>query len=454
MALNGPGAGPVPQPAEFNENPPEDKGQASTQTKYWCFTEFKNTEALWPKVEVLFDNGQLIYAIAGRELCPRTGREHLQGFMILAERKRFNWVRTSVSSTARWSRMFSSIQACIDYCKKDGNYVEVGSAPEVTQGKRSDLEEVAAKVKGGIDMRSIAIHHPSSYIKYYRGITAFRNTVYSATSRRTPQIFYCFGVSGCGKSLKARLHCPPEKCCWTAAHCNGGWFDDYNDEETIVFDEFKDTINLQLMLKLLDQQPISLPTKGGFKACRAWCFFFTSNLDPRTMYPSAAPSEQAGWRRRFRDFGERVEPISYVDFKKAQAALDPERLNVLALAAGDAAGGAGLGGGGGVGPGVPGGGAGGGGAGPGAGRGGGPGAGARVPDAPPDGEEAWSQPDRRSDPDDLGVDEEPTLVCDSPNTIPGTPSPAVPPVPPPGGPGPLQRAYAQYLIEHDNDDDY
>jgi hypothetical protein len=62
-----------------------------------------------------------------------------------------------------------SMQSSIDYCKKEGDFVEFGDRPvtDTNRGRRNDLESFKDAVRGGmLDYRDIAEHHSAVWAKY------------------------------------------------------------------------------------------------------------------------------------------------------------------------------------------------------------------------------------------------------------------------------------------------
>ena len=83
------------------------------------------------------------------------------------------------------------------------------------------------------------------------------------------------------------------------------WFDGYNGEDTIVFDEFRgrqldepNSLSLANLLRLLDRGPFLAPVKGGFVHIRADKFIFTSNIDPKDWYIGQSTEEREALLRR------------------------------------------------------------------------------------------------------------------------------------------------------------
>lgn len=102
-----------------------------------------------------------------------------------------------------------------------------------------------------------------------------------------------WGAPRTGKSRKAHEMFPDA---YRAADNPNGWFDGYEGQEAVIFDEFTGLFPRQLMLQLLDRYPLQLPIKGGFVAIKATKVVFTSNLDPSTWY-------NENFQRRLREFG-------------------------------------------------------------------------------------------------------------------------------------------------------
>lgn len=69
-----------------------------------------------------------------------------------------------------------------------------------------------------------------------------------------------------------------------------GWLGDYQDQETIVFNEFRGLMPLQKMLKLVDHAPLNYTKIKNIKQrpMLATTFVFTSNHEPAHYYDDTA----------------------------------------------------------------------------------------------------------------------------------------------------------------------
>jgi len=86
------------------------------------------------------------YVLFGKEV-GESGTPHLQGFISFDKKQRIRKVKATVGNRAYFD-VVRDVAGAIVYCKKDGNYFEVGQPPPA-QGQRSDLESFKDAVKAG-----------------------------------------------------------------------------------------------------------------------------------------------------------------------------------------------------------------------------------------------------------------------------------------------------------------
>ena len=60
---------------------------------------------------------------------------------------------------------YGTAKETIEYCKKDGNFMEFGKPK--AQGERNDLADVYESLKVGRSLQDIIEEHPGTYIRYY-----------------------------------------------------------------------------------------------------------------------------------------------------------------------------------------------------------------------------------------------------------------------------------------------
>lgn len=180
--------------------------------------------------------------------------------------------------------------------------------PEVAakrQGKRSDLAAVKVALDSGASFRDLADGHFSTFIRYERGLRSYRRL--TTVKRDWPmELIVIVGPSGTGKSRWARTNFP--EAFWKP---KGMWWDGYDGEETVVFDEmYGHCFPYTELLQLLDRYPYAVQVKGGVVEFTSRRIIMTSNQHPRDWY-SAEKTHCGEWdvnplNRRLREFGRLV----------------------------------------------------------------------------------------------------------------------------------------------------
>lgn len=130
-------------------------------TTNWCFTLNNYTE----EDEIVSLPNCLSYLLYGRETAT-TGTRHLQGICKFRSRTRAP-SRKLFDGRAHWE-VCRNVPASINYCKKDGDWVELGSPPKGARS-RSDLDAFKEAVRGGLlSLNQIREEHSSVYARYPR----------------------------------------------------------------------------------------------------------------------------------------------------------------------------------------------------------------------------------------------------------------------------------------------
>ncbi len=81
----------------------------------WCFTSYLEKEHF---TSISMDN--VIWLIAGSEICPTTGRLHVQGAIIFQNARTMAAVKTSLGDTEiHLERMNGTPQQSLVYCSKE-----------------------------------------------------------------------------------------------------------------------------------------------------------------------------------------------------------------------------------------------------------------------------------------------------------------------------------------------
>ena len=252
------------------------------RARAFCFT-FNNPDGV-PTLATFGRHAR--YLVYGHEV-GENGTPHLQGFVYFRQQVAFSSV-LGMLPEAHFEIARGSPDQNIAYCTKDGIWEEEGERP--SQGKRSDLLEVAQAVRNGVAVKEIAESYASAYIRYSRGILALKR-VLSAPRDWQMSIILIVGPTRTGKSLSASrlggIHLEngvevPNGVYWKPP---GEWWDDYDGEHTVIWDEFSGaSCAFRTLLRILDSYPLLVPIKGGFAQFRSRRVVLTSNIDPSEWY--------------------------------------------------------------------------------------------------------------------------------------------------------------------------
>jgi hypothetical protein len=139
-----------------------------SRAKHWCFTLNNYTQA---NVDFIVDNASFFdYVIFGREIGD-SGTPHLQGFVSFPQRVRRPFCIEKIGQ-AHFT-VARNIDNSIQYCKKDGDFIEVGVRP-ASSGSRNDLEAFKNAVVGGChDMKKLRADFSDVCAKYPKFVQDF-----------------------------------------------------------------------------------------------------------------------------------------------------------------------------------------------------------------------------------------------------------------------------------------
>lgn len=111
---------------------------------------------------------QVTYFTVGREVGPKCGTPHLQGYMEFKQQVLQSTIKSKVSKKIICVERKGTPEQNRKYTQKDGDFEEGGTISE--QGHRSDLEAVAEMCKAGRTLLEIADDYPTQIIRYHKGI--------------------------------------------------------------------------------------------------------------------------------------------------------------------------------------------------------------------------------------------------------------------------------------------
>ena len=217
------------------------------------------------------------------------GYRHWQGYSYLGvgRRRRMSTVKRNIlCASAHVEPRRGTHAEAKQYCTKADTRVagpfECGDESCVrTQGQRTDLDALAARVIAGDALATIAAEHGAQFLRYHTGIRALRaatTTPYSGNR----EVIWIYGPPGVGKT-------------WYATHTFPGifrvpqfsrstqWFDGLDQQKAILLDNMTTDFPWHMLMAMLDSYPLSVPVKGGFQPACWETVVLTSVQDPLTL---------------------------------------------------------------------------------------------------------------------------------------------------------------------------
>lgn len=264
----------------------------TARCKNWVFTLNNYTDPEVETIRSLGDNPQVVYIVFGREE-GEEGTPHLQGTICFHQRQRFRQAKRILGERCHLEKMRGSPSQAADYCKKDGDFEEFGELPGGS-GQRNDLIALKNDIDNGHRLDVIADNHFGAYLRYYKGINEYRRLKATPRNWQTLVIVY-WGATGTGKTRSVHDNSTD-----LYTHVGGLWFDGYQGQKQVLFDDFSGSdFKISYLLKLLDRYPMQVPVKGGFVNWNPEEIYITSNLAPHTWFRNAHEEHVLALERRF-----------------------------------------------------------------------------------------------------------------------------------------------------------
>lgn len=228
------------------------------------------------------------YMRFGRETCPTTGRQHLQGWLQWAGPRQVHRFWEAFGHPHIQPRK-GSVLSNQTYTAKEGDWWEHGTPP--AQGERTDWKTAVEQLR---TQRVVEVVDTQPHL--LPAIRALER--YAVLSRQPPKdrdvrTIYIHGRSGCGKSRA--LHQAYPDAYWKP---QGDWWDGYEGQAVVVLDDYYGDQPYAQLLRVLDRYPLRLPVKGGFVPAAFTTVVITSNARLDDQYPSITGTKREPLYRR------------------------------------------------------------------------------------------------------------------------------------------------------------
>lgn len=257
----------------------------------WCFTFFYKNGADKKHIQDLEQDRRFTYLCYGKEVCPETGRKHLQGWFYLKDPYQRKTVKKMMGVKCYLEACNGSVAQNEIYCGKDDKVFSFGKIPK--QGTRNDLTEIRTRILDGESIRDLLYEgklNNNQQLKFAEGCKKYRRP----PKREMPKIYWYYGATGTGKTQTAARKAGDDVY-WVEP--NGEWWDGYCNEESVIWDEFRGQIPLNKWLRLCDRHPYMGAQKGTFEYIQPKKIFFTSPFPPEQVYKNCGEQIDQLYRR-------------------------------------------------------------------------------------------------------------------------------------------------------------
>nr|WAE43028.1 MAG: replication associated protein [Cressdnaviricota sp.] len=259
----------------------------------WTFTLFDYSE----DDEINISGIECRYVCFGREICPTTNRQHLQGYFYTTTPIRFRGAKSLLPISAHVEKARGSPEQNRTYCSKEGNFNEFGNLPgnsaeilKINNEHRAEAYRLA--VLGQLDDINDGIK-----LQYYNTLKCI-----AKDNMKNPDILdhttgiWIHGISGSGKTRSVFDKYGLENLYLKNLT---KWWDGYKQQNVVLMDDFSSyKINLTDEIKLwADRYPFNAEAKGSALIIRPKRFIITSQYTISEIWTDL--ETQAAMNRRF-----------------------------------------------------------------------------------------------------------------------------------------------------------
>ena len=224
------------------------KGERDVMLKKWEGDSFEDVELFKKRVEKI----GFSYFLFGYEICPTTGRKHIQWYGETKKKIRLSSIGNKKHLGCAVYPLRRPVRVAINYIidnpdKPNPVYEEWGSRPseyEETSPGGSNLTQAAARKAVSLEILSlarlgkfdiIADKYPGQYLRSYQVLKKIYADSMPKPSKDNIQCILVRGKSGSGKTQFLKRHFQTDDVYWY--NKNPNFYEKYDCEQTLVIDD-------------------------------------------------------------------------------------------------------------------------------------------------------------------------------------------------------------------------
>ncbi len=242
-----------------------------------------------------FKDLSVTYYVIGEEICPTTKRAHLQCYAQFGKKHTIKKIRkVLIGRDCRVPK--GSVEECINYCKKDGAFLEEGQPRGLSKASamKDRWKQIIDLAKKG-SIQEIEEQYPSAAIIHRKTLQSIKDEFIVADHHPNRICVWIWGKSGIGKTRWAYDNFKPSEI-FTLSDTDG--WDLYNQERIAILDEADSSLgsSWKRLLRWADRYPVRARRLYGCTALNYEVLIITSMKNPCDIFNDEAI---AAIKRRF-----------------------------------------------------------------------------------------------------------------------------------------------------------
>jgi len=161
----------------------------------------------------------------------------------------------------------------------------IGSLPKLGESKVSQWDDIRQAIENGWSDLEICARWPQEGIRSKAAIRGYRLMWQRVHQEwRDVEVVYLWGTTGTGKTraVTAKYGYPNV---FRVTDYSKGAFDTYDNQDVVVFEEFRSSMRLEKMLNYLDGHPVELECRYANQFLMAKKIFILTNIPISEQYP-------------------------------------------------------------------------------------------------------------------------------------------------------------------------
>jgi DNA polymerase III delta prime subunit len=154
----------------------------------------------------------------------------------------------------------------------------------------NEVDKIVKQMKEGKTLKELAFKYPKAYCRFKRGLQDIElSLIMSRTEEfRNVEVILLTGPTGCGKT---RTAIESSKDYYMTYGC-GMWWDKYNQQKTLIIDQYNNDIPIRELCSLLDGYQLRLNVRYSHTYANWNKVYITTLLKVDKIHEKAKPDDR------------------------------------------------------------------------------------------------------------------------------------------------------------------